>query len=360
MEMPRPRPPYLQKHRTPAGKILWYVRVGKGPRTRIFSEYGSPEFMEEYHAAMAGLPAPDRRVDSASLEWLIARYRETAHWQKDLSPATRRQRDNIFRGVVKQSGSAPYRAIDRLVILKARERRLHTPAQARNFLDAMRGLFRWAQAAGHIKADPTAGVGNPKRKTGRGFAAWSEADVAAYEARWAIGSKERVWLDVLIYTGLRRGDAVRLGWQHIKAGIATLQTEKSGEKISVTLPILPVLAKTLEAGPTGDLSLICGDRKMPLTKESFGNLFREAARAAGVNKSAHGVRKIAATRAANNGATVAELEAIFGWVGGGMASLYTREADRRRLAANAIEKMNRPETPNPKTGDPVWGSERKA
>lgn len=96
-----------------------------------------------------------------------------------------------------------------------------------------------------------------------------------------------------------------------------------------------------------------------MTKESFGNVFREAARAAGVNKSAHGVRKIAATRAANNGATVAELEAIFGWVGGGMASLYTREADRKRLALSAIEKMNKPETANPKTGLSVWGRERK-
>jgi hypothetical protein len=55
--------------------------------------------------------------------------------------------------------------------------------------------------------------------------------------------------------------------------------------------------------------------------------------------SAHGVRKIAATRAAQNGATVAELEAIFGWHGGGMASHYTREADRVRLAKEAMHKL---------------------
>jgi hypothetical protein len=77
----------------------------------------------------------------------------------------------------------------------------------------------------------------------------------------------------------------------------------------------------------------------PLTKESFGNMFSDASRAAGVNKSAHGVRKIGATRAAENGATVAELEAIFGWQGGGMASLYTRAADRARLAKGAMHKM---------------------
>jgi hypothetical protein len=71
------------------------------------------------------------------------------------------------------------------------------------------------------------------------------------------------------------------------------------------------------------------------------NLFHEAACAAGVKKSAHGVRKIGATRAAENGATVAELEAIFGWQGGGMASLYTRAADRARLAKLAMKKLER-------------------
>ena len=70
-------------------------------------------------------------------------------------------------------------------------------------------------------------------------------------------------------------------------------------------------------------------------------MFRVACREAGVAKSAHGVRKIGATRAAENGATVAELEAIFGWQGGGMAALYTRAADRARLAKGAISKLER-------------------
>jgi hypothetical protein len=43
-----------------------------------------------------------------------------------------------------------------------------------------------------------------------------EADAAAYDKRWPIGTKERVWRDVLFFTGLRRGDAVRLGRQHVR------------------------------------------------------------------------------------------------------------------------------------------------
>jgi integrase len=144
-----------------------------------------------------------------------------------------------------------------------------------------------------------------------------------YQARWPIGTRQRVWLDVLLYTGLRRGDAVRFGRQHVKDCIGTIKTEKSGFTMTVTLPILPVLAETLAAGPCGDLTFIAGERGQPLTKESFGNLFRDACREASVPGSAHGVRKIAATTAANNGATVAQLEALFGWTGGTMASLYS-------------------------------------
>ena len=188
-----------------------------------------------------------------------------------------------------------------------------------------------------VKVDPTVGVRNPARPKGDGFIPWTEEHVTAYEKRWPIGTRQRVWLDVLLYTGLRRGDVVRLGRQHIREGVATLKTEKTDT--IVTLPILPALAETLAAGPCGDLTFIAGESGNPLTKESFGNLFRDACRAAGVPGSAHGVRKIAATRAANAGATVAQLEAIFGWQGGSMAALYTRAADRRRLSIEAMSKL---------------------
>jgi len=115
---------------------------------------------------------------------------------------------------------------------------------------------------------------------------------------------------------VRRGDAVRLDRLHVRNGIATKKTERSGFTVTVTLPILPVLAATLAAGPCGDLTFIAGANGKPLTKESFGNAFRGACNKADVPGSAHGVRKIAATRAAQNGATVAQLEAIFSWSGG--------------------------------------------
>jgi integrase len=360
LDMPRPRPPHLQRETTRHGKAVWYVRVGKGPRIRLRAEFGNHGFDEEYQAAIAGKPRRGNQPGNGTLAWLLARYRETTAWSA-LSPATRRQRDNIFKHVIGTAGLEPYSKITMATILAGRERRAQTPAQARNFLDAMRGLFKWAKKAGHVKTDPTLEVENPPRRKGDGFIPWTEDHVAAYERLWPLGTRQRVWLAVLLYTGLRRGDAVRLGRQHVRNGIAVIKTEKSQGGITVALPILPVLAETLAAGPCGDLTFIAGANGKPLTKESFGNEFREACKAAGVPGSAHGVRKIAATRAANKGATVAQLEAIFGWTGGTMASLYTRSADRERLAREAMHKLaNDDRTSIPAPSDPVRAGGQKS
>jgi integrase len=283
-----------------------------------------------------------------------ARYRETTAWTV-LSMATRRQRENILEEIIKASGDLPIGAINQASIEAGRDRR--TPHQGRHFLDTMRGLFRWAAKAKHSK-DPTLGVEDPARPKSDGFRPWTEEHVAAFHKRWPIGTRERVWLDVLLYTGLRRGDAVRLGRQHVRNEIATLKTEKNGAE--VTLPILPVLAKTLKAGPCGDLTFVVGADGRAFVKEAFGNAFRKACSKAGVPGSAHGVRKLAAATMANNGATVAELEAVFGWTGGRMASLYTRSADRRRLATSSAHKLlNEERTDLPAPEREVRGKRRK-
>jgi integrase len=342
--MPRKLPPFVTRERSRHGKIVFYFRRGKGARVRLPS-LDSEEFAEAYEAALSGSPRKQRRVTNAgTIEWLISRYRETSAYM-GLSAATRKQRDNIFKGVIASAGASDFRKITRKTILDGRERRASTPAQSRNFLDAMRGLFRWALEAELVSTDPTSGVKNPSRPKTGGFEAWSEDDVIAYEARWPPGTKERVWLHVLLYTGLRRGDAVKYGRQHVRDGVGTIRTEKTGMEVS--LPMLPVLEATLREGPTGDLAFIVGERGQPLTKESFGNLFRKACNEAGLKgKSAHGVRKIGATRAAEAGATVAELEALFGWTGGTMAMLYTRTADRKRLAKVAAEKIKNAQRPH--------------
>jgi len=89
----------------------------------------------------------------------------------------------------------------------------------------------------------------------------------AFEARWPIGTRERLALTILLYTGLRRGDAVSLG-------ASTLRTDhhlaRGQDGHTNHYPVLPELAAIINASRTGDLAFIAGKRGRPMTKESLG------------------------------------------------------------------------------------------
>jgi integrase len=217
--MPRPRPPHLHREVNRHGTLVWYVRVGKG--IRIKGIYGTPEFEAVYRAAINGdAPQGAGKAVKGSLEWLWMLYRQTNAWT-DLSMATRKQRENIMRGVLK-AGNIPLTSITPGAIKKAIDRR--KPFAARHFVDTMRGLYKWAVAAEHVTSDPTVGKAVAKPKT-KGFPVWTEEDLERFEHRWPIGTRERVIFDVYLYTGLRRGDAAKLGKQHIRNDAITIDTE---------------------------------------------------------------------------------------------------------------------------------------
>ena len=235
------------------------------------------------------------------------------------------------------AGAAALSSITTAAIREGVDRRAKTPFQAKNFVQTMRQFFQWLEESEIISANPCDGVKVKKPKT-RGFPEWTVEEILQYEQRWPIGTRERVMLDVYCYTGLRRGDAATVGKQHVRNGVISIQTEKTGEWVHI--PMLDVLKRTLDAGPTGDLAFICTAQGKPYVKEALGNAFKDACRAAGIlDKSAHGLRKAAATRAADNGATAHELMAIFGWKDIKEAEIYTRAANRKRLAAKAISKL---------------------
>ncbi len=335
--MPRPRPPYLHLERSRTGAAIWYVRKGRGIRTRIEAKFGTPEFMEEYQDALSKTPRSRPKEPAGSLEWLIARYRESAAWL-DLSEATRYQRDNIFHAVVAAIGKEPFNGITRQDIATTKEVRRGTPFAAANFVKTMRGLFKWAVEKELVESDPTQGVKTTTPKTD-GFHAWTEDEISRYEAKWPVGTRERLALALFLYTGLRRGDIARFGPQHVREGVISIRAEKTGADIII--PMVPELAGIIAASQAGADAYLSGSRGKPMTKESLGNWFKEACKAAGVPGSAHGLRKAGATRAANNGATGAQLNAIFGWRGEKMAALYTRKADAVKLARDAIGKLTK-------------------
>jgi len=316
--------------------MIWAVRVGKGPRTRLRAPYGSPEFLAAYHTAISSPAAvKPRKPGEGTFAWLWELYRASPAWG-ELSPATKKQRENLMKLALARAGDQPLERWTRKFIIAGRDARAATPAQAANFLKTLRGLFRWALDVEHVEADPTVNVRALKQRT-EGHHTWTVDEMAAFESRWPTGTRERLAYDVLVWTGLRRGDASRLGPRHVRDGEITIATEKTGRV--VTLPVLKPLADSIAASPTGAETFIACLDGSPMVKEGFGNWFAEICAAAGVPGRAHGLRKALTVKVAEHGATDAELDALLGWSGGGMASLYTRKASRQKLAASALSRL---------------------
>jgi integrase len=112
----------------------------------------------------------------------------------------------------------------------------------------------------------------------------------------------------------------------------------------VTIPVAAELVRAVKAVKPAGLTIVAQENGRSLTKESFGNWFGEACKAAGLpGLNAHGLRKLAATRLALNGATVPQLNAVFGWKGSKMAMHYIEMADRTRLAAYGAAMNKKPD-----------------
>ena len=141
--MPRPRPPHMHREIDPARRAVWYVSVDKGPRIRLRAEFGSPDFEVQYQAALTGLARSGQGRAGNRHAGMADRQLSGDDGVVDAYPtATRRQRENIFLHVLERlAPSHTPRSPD--TIMAGRERRVQ-PAQGRHFLDAMRGLFRWA------------------------------------------------------------------------------------------------------------------------------------------------------------------------------------------------------------------------
>jgi len=341
--MPKPRPPHLDKVKTRHGKAIWYFRVGKGERTPLPGDYGSPEFRRAYgealhrHTQGIGGPAPH------TLGWLIDEYLGAPQWA-NTARETRKQFKYQFARMKERAGPMPLREMTAAHVAKGRDVRAAKPTDANKFVKASRKLYAFAVERGWLRSNPAKDVALvplPNRRTG--FHTWTEDEVARFEAHWPIGTRERLALDLLLYTGVRRSDVVRLGRQHVKNGEIVIKTEKSvnmGYPVEITVTVLPPLARSIEATGTGDLAFLITAKGTPFGKESFGTWFKKACKAAGVPGSSHGLRKIAAVRSAENGATEIELNAMFGWSDGSKESAaYVRSANRAKLSRKSSIKM---------------------
>ena len=330
-----------------------YFWRGKGhPRIRMREILGSAPFHVRYEELLKPSPATNTSstVTFRTWRWLLTLYFDSPQFRRlaDNTRMNRRRvleatcREPIAPGATQTFGNFPLERMTSKAIRVLRDRKAtDTPHAANSRLKNIRCVMTWAMEAEHIRSNPARDVALI-RAPSDGHRAWTLVEIEQFEAHHSIGTKARLALDLLMYTGARRSDVIRLGRQHVRDGWLKFTQFKT--KTLVEIPILPALKVSIDASPTGDLTFLINKQARGFTPSGFSSALERWCREAGLTEcSAHGLRKASAVRAAENGATVHQLMALYGWLTLGEAERYTRSAQRRKLSSAALVLLQRPE-----------------
>jgi integrase len=172
---------------------------------------------------------------------------------------------------------------------------------------------------------------------------WTDRELAAFEARWPLGTRERLAYALLLHTAQRCGDVAKMRRADIAGGMIAVVQQKTGTALSI--PIHSELTTALKAGPSNGLNLIGAADGRPITSATLTDLIKRAAAAAGLPAHClpHGLRKAQMRRLAESGASTKQIAAVSGHKTLQEVERYTAAADQRRLSKSAIAKL-RPRT----------------
>ena len=218
---------------------------------------GSAEFEAAYAAALGSAPSEIGigRDQHGSVAHAVASYFGSTDFCNRLTPSTQATRRVLLEKFHRDYGEKPIASLLRKFI----ETLLSTlrPGAEKNWLKALRGLLQYCVAEGLCKEDVTASI-KLAPSTSKGFHGWTDDEIARFEAHHPVGSKPRLAHALLLYTGQRRGDVIRMGRRHIKDGVLTITQQKTG--VAVAVPVHPELRAAIDASAGTNLTFLVTER----------------------------------------------------------------------------------------------------
>jgi len=350
---------------TAHGKPYYYFRKPGCARIKLPGLPGSAEFMDAYQAALAASTPPSdigaKRSGPGTVTALVALYAKSSQFKHDIAAETRRTMWAILQRFRDGHGSKRVALLRREHVLAILDGR--PPFAKRNWLRALRPLLDFAVSIKWIAENPTTDIKVKVPRKGEGFRAWGEEQIAAFRQRYALGTRARLAMELLLNTAQRRGDVVRMGPQHIRDDLEhgpILHVRQQKTDVSLHLPIFPELQEAINAMPSKGrhLTFLVTASGKPFSPAGFTNWFRDACNEAGLHGfSAHGLRKASLTRLAEAGCSVHEIAAFGGHKTLSEIAHYTRTVKQAELAREAMAKAR---TKLSKTMGPIVKSRKKA
>lgn len=280
-----------------------------------------------------------------SIADLVLRYRMSPR-VRAWGPLTKKKNDKVLGDFMAANGRAMVADLRRGDLIGMRDGMAHIPGEANNWLKVIRGLLAYAVDLEMIQHSPAERLPKLKMPNPDGYRTWREDEIAAYLAHWPLGSLPHTVLTLALNTGAARSDLVGLGWQNVHGARLRYRRGKTG--VDVDIPILPPLAELLATLPHGRLTFLETQGGTVRSGTALATTFGEWVAAAGLggkdasghHLSLHGLRKAAARRFAEAGASPYDLCAWFGWTDIKQAMHYCKMYDRARASDAAAEKLN--------------------
>jgi integrase len=278
------------------------------------------------HARWQDMPPDTETPKADTFAWALDLYTSgCAQWQ-EYSQTTRENRAAIFARYRKAQGARPLSTITSRAI----EQALYAKGgfAAVNEYKALKPVFEHLRRLGFIQKNPLSGIEIDRPKS-KGFPTADAEDVAAFQKRWPVGTRERLIFDLALYTGAARVDLVKLGRKNIKGDLLIYERQKSGITASVPLKheLLAVIDRTPDIAP----AFVLTASGKPFGAASLGNVFRNAALNAGITARLHGLRKAFCVYWSEQGASTHQIAAMAGHMSLSEVERYTRAADRERM-----------------------------
>ncbi|TCU20876.1 phage integrase family protein [Rhizobium azibense] len=352
--------PYVEKNKSRHGTLRYYLRIDGARICRLPDDINSEEFATAYWKARkaaqpivehGGEPKPvSLIVKPNTFRWLCMEYmRSNAFTALDQTTQTRRR--NILEGMWQEPLSEkddrpfadiplPKMTVGHVEVL--RDRKKEVPFAADERLKVLRQVFETKKDGKQITPN-IARLVDPFRAHTDGHETAKPEDVARFIEHHGIGSKAALYIAIQMYTGLRVSDLAVLGPQHRRRDAFKLRLFKNRNRtpVDIEIAIHPILEGVLATHKITALTYLVTEFGKPFSVKGLGNRISDWWRQAGMpHLTSHSVRKGLATDVAHNEATDNMLEAMFGWKDAKTSKIYTRDANRARLARQAVAKIN--------------------
>jgi integrase len=326
---------YVNEYRDRTGKLRRYFRRGevRGP---LPGEPGSAEFMAAYQALLGEKPAPTLKI-SGSLGLLITEFYASRAF-RNLKASSKQTYRAALEPIAKTHGHRTAQITHRQAAKLIADIGETKPAMANLTKRVLQAVYKYAVKAGWVDANPIIGIDPFKTGTHH---TWTEGELQTFEAKWPLGTRQRLAYALLLYSTQRVGDVAKMHRSDLVAGELHVIQQKTGKELY--LPFVEEMQRALAAIPARGLTLFARTDGKPMTRAGLTRFMADAIEKAELPAKcvSHGLRKAGMRRMAEAGKSVNQIASVSGHKSLREVQRYTEAADQRRMARDAMGNKKR-------------------